>query len=193
MHNDKLIDRRLDAMKLKTRLFIVAFCLLSVILFLVSCSSLPEPLPWAESYGRFYTRDLARAQEEIPFPIVLPSYVPDNQKDAPLPGIDGPLRGYQHNNEVQVKIYYSVYFGGEVPGTILISEYNYPVVSLDPKLNPGYEPIEIHGKQLIKREGNYVPGPGVIFYFNHENIYYVVRIYNLPIDEALKVVESMID
>ena len=44
----------------------------------------PKPLPWAEAYGRFYTRDLARAQEEIPFPIILPSYVPDKRTDIAL-------------------------------------------------------------------------------------------------------------
>ena len=152
----------------------------------------PKSLPWAEMYGRFYTRDLARAQEEIPFRIILPSYVPDKRKDAPPPGIDGPLRGYQYDDEVEIHVLYHVDLGGEVLGTIQISESNYPVLPGDPKLNPKYEAIEIRDKRLIKTEGNFSLGPGFFFFFDDSSIYFVVELYYFSYEEAIKIVESMI-
>ena len=35
---------------------------------------------------------------EIPFPIILPTYIPDKRESTPLPGIDGPLRKYINEN-----------------------------------------------------------------------------------------------
>ena len=151
-----------------------------------------ETLPWSEAYGRFYTTDLARAQEEIPFPIILPSYVPDKRKDAPPPGITGPLGEYQYNDEVQVDILYSVDLGDKVPGIIEISESNYPVLPPDPRLNPEFEAVEIYGKRMVKTEGDFGLGPGVAFFFSCDTIYFVVTLHNFPAEEAVKIVESII-
>ncbi len=153
----------------------------------------PEPLPWEEDHGRFYTLDLARAQEEIPFPIVLPDYVPDRRKDAPPPTITGPLRGYQYDDKVKIRVMYGVDLGGKVFGMIEISESDYPILPPDPDLNPGYETVDIRGKRVLKREGDWAPGTKVVFYFNHEGIYYIVDVYDFPAEEAVKIVESMIE
>ena len=136
---------------------------------------------------------MARAQKEIPFPIVLPSYVPDERTDAPPPDITGPLREYHYDDKVKVDILYIVDLGSEIPGIIEISESNYPVLPGDPELNPDLEPIEICGKKVIKTEGNYSQGLGVIFYFNQNEIYFVAGVYNFTAGEAVKVVESILE
>ena len=169
--------------------------LLSVIILSMgfSCQVSPETLPWEVSGGQFYTRDLARAQKEIPFPIVLPSYVPDKRTDAPPPGITGPLREYQYNDKVKVDILYIVDLGSEILGIIDISEHNYLIIPGDPELNPDLEPIEICGKEVIKTEGDYSQGPGVVFYFSQDNIYFVVGVYNFTAEEAVKIIVSILE
>jgi len=66
---------------------------LSAIIVGVGCGSPtePEPLLWVEEGGLFYIRDLARAQEEIPFLIVVPSHLPSEGEDVKIPAIRGPL------------------------------------------------------------------------------------------------------
>ena len=170
--------------------------LLSVMMLSIGCDTHTPPdrtLPWEEYHGQFNTLDLARAQEEIPFPIVLPSYIPDKRQNPPPPNIRGPLGEFQYNDKVQIEVYYSVDFGGETYVTILIEESNYPVLPPDPKLNPGFEVMEIRGKEIITKEGNFSPGPGVVFFFSQDQIYFVVHIYNLPTEEATKVVDSMLE
>ncbi|MGD9116722.1 MAG: hypothetical protein PVJ61_06050 [Dehalococcoidia bacterium] len=179
-----------------TKLVKVALsALLGIIVLAIgsSCSTSPESLPWEESYGQFYTRDLARAQEEIPFPIVLPSYVPDERTDAPPPSITGPLREYQDDDRVKVEVLYFVDLGNEILGIIEIEENNYPVLPGDPELNPDLERIEVCGWEVIKVEGDFQQGPGIIYFFSQDNIYFVVGIYDFPPGEAQKVIESMLE
>ncbi|MFC2021885.1 hypothetical protein ACFLTR_01535 [Chloroflexota bacterium] len=156
-------------------------------------SASPKPLPWEEAYGRFYTLDLARAQEQIPFSIVLPTHVPDKRRDVPPPAIDGPLREYQYEGKVKIHIFYRVDLGNGVRGIIEIIESNYPVLPGDPKLNPHLKVMEIRGKTVIKTEGNFSLGSGVIFFFSRNNIYLEVGLYNFPYEESVKIVESILE
>lgn len=59
---------------------------------------------WLEINGRFSTYNLARAQKEIPFPIIIPTYLPDERPQKPLPLIDGPLSKLRDDNEINVNI-----------------------------------------------------------------------------------------
>jgi hypothetical protein len=151
-----------------------------------------EPLYWHEDHGSFYTNDLAKAQEEVPFPIVLPRYIPHEPKDAAPRVIMGPLSESRPDDRVEIKISYSVDLGTEVLGIITIFESNYPVLPGDPELNPQNEYVEIGGKKLVKTEGNFSLGPGVVFFFEQDSIYYVVELYNFTYSEAVKVIESII-
>ena len=155
----------------------------------------PESLPWAEANGLFYTRDLTRAQEEIPFTIVLPSYVPDLRTDPPPPIIVGPLKEYQDSDSVQIDIVYGVDLGNELLGAIYIIESSSPITPPDPAFNPQYEIIEIGGKSVTKWESP--PESArykIAFVFSHGNIYFSVEFDYFPSkDEAIKVIESMIN
>ena len=154
----------------------------------------PTTLLWRETGARFDTKDLARAQEEIPFAIVLPSYVPGNQGDpaTQLPQITGTLRAYQRDNRVQIEVFYIAELGRDTFGVVRIRAANYPVVPGDPETNPDNQYVEIAGKTMIKTEGNFQEGPGIIFYFNQGGIYYEVGVYNFPSNDAFKVVESLV-
>jgi hypothetical protein len=181
--------------------------LLGILVLGIGCLSRPAPdgrqpelpspqddaLPWAEAYGQFYTRDVARAQAEIPFRIVLPSYVPERPGEARPPNLDGPLRDYQFDGRVELRIFYSVELGNEEPGLIYIVETNYVRVPGDPRLNPDLKEGQIRGKQVIWTEGDFGLGPGVKYYFSQDNVYFSVGIYNFPREEAFKIVESMIE
>lgn len=149
---------------------------------------------WFEFNGRFSTYNLARAQKEIPFPIIIPTYLPDERPQKPLPLIDGPLSNPRDDNEINVNIKYSLSLGGNTIGYLIIEENNYPLIPPDPELNPDYEYIVILGKELVKREGNVGLGPGWIYFLNlnDQGVHWYIQAYNFSADEAYKIVESMI-
>jgi hypothetical protein len=152
-------------------------------------SSANEALYWAEVQGRFYTKNLTRAQEEIPFPMVIPGYLPGKRNDTLLPDIAGPLKEYQHDHEVRIHILYVIDLGNEARGTIEIEESNFPVIPPDPRLDPGVEHVQIAGETVVKVSDN---PESLQFFFNQNGIYFIVESHNLTDEEVLKIVESMI-
>ena len=140
---------------------------------------------------RFYTNDLARAQDRVPFPIVLPGYIPDKAKRISGPCIEGPLIA-ESDNETEIIVRYDVYLGDKAWSEIFITESNTPYTLGDPELNPDVKVIEIGGKKVLKTEFDHPLGPAIYLSFNLENIYFVVELYNFPADEAMKIVESII-
>ena len=154
--------------------------------------SLPaSPLPWVESGGRFDTNDIARAQQEIPFQIVLPTYLPDSMPVRP--DINGPLKQYQSEGQVEVDILYLLHFSNGTIGTLRLSESNYSVTAPDPKLNPGFQQTQISGHSVIETDGNFAEGPGTILYFTFDRLWFVVEAYKLPQGGAQKIVQSMLE
>jgi hypothetical protein len=139
---------------------------------------------------RFYTNDLARAQNRVPFPIVLPTYIPYKAERIAGPSIEGPLIS-ESDNRTDIIVRYDVYLG-EAWSQIFITEANYDYSLGDPELNPQLDLVDIGGKQVVTEEGGHPLGPAKYFSFNSDNIYFVVESYNLPADEATKVVESII-
>jgi hypothetical protein len=189
--------------KLSIKLLLALFSI-TILLCAINCDQKsndkpPESLPWVEDHGLFYTRDIVRAQEEIPFPILLPTYTPDKRKNMPPPSIRGPLKKFQIKDDVEINILYEVYleleiFGEEVSGIIWITETNHHLSFGDPELNPDLELIEVHNKRVIVSEniGKFERDTQFGYSFNHDNVYYIVEISVLTKDEAYKVVESMI-
>lgn len=171
----------------------IYFTLLSIFVVFTGCSpqASSQALPWKVYQGQFYTRDFERAQAEIPFTIVLPKYLPGKPHNI-LPEINGPLKEYQHDNRVEVIIDYPIDLGGEKTGLINIIENNYPVFPPDPALDTDVEFIEISGICMVKSTNKVNP---VQFFFNHNEIYFHVQFYhyNLPIEEAVKVIASMVE
>jgi hypothetical protein len=154
----------------------------------------PDTIYWCETEEWFYTTDLARAQDRVPFPIVLPSYIPAKGKGIPRPSISGPLITGS-DNETEISISYSIDLGDETEHSIFIIESNYPHAHYsmgDPESDPNLELIEIGGKQVVKSEPADPSGSVFLFDFNSESIYFTVGLCNFPADEAMKIVESIV-
>ena len=64
------------------------------------CSSQPK---WIEYEGQFATKDFKKAQDEIPFTIIMPTYLPYSQQDESIADIQGPLKEYQ-GDEIETKV-----------------------------------------------------------------------------------------
>jgi low affinity Fe/Cu permease len=160
--------------------FILSIILIVPIVLLQGCNP-----------GEFYTHDLVKAQAKIPFRIIVPTYFPGNVKGISLPSIQGIIN--KENNNIEVNIRYVLYLNSEAPSDIIIIESNHPFDLGDPKLDPQLVSTEILGRQVVKEEFNHPLGPSSAFSFNSDNIYFVVLLANLSTDEAMKIVESMIE
>lgn len=171
---------------------IIARTALSIFLIFltISCTTgTSEDIFWIEKDGQFYTNDLARAQEKVPFPIILPSYVPGTGKGKPAQLIEGPL--VQSDNTAEVTIGYEVHVNSPAPSDIRVTETSWQ--SWHPE-RQGLRTslINIGDKQVTKTEIDQPSGTATLFGFNSNDVYFFVEIYNLSPDEAMKIVESII-
>ena len=181
-------------MKELIRIYIITslFIILSIGIISSGCSNRTHSstLPWVEGNGYFYTRDLIKAQAEIPFDIVLPTY--PEKMGTIYPEIQGPLKENQDNGKVEIEINYIIALNKEKKGIIWITEYNYVVLPPTPETNPSLEYIEIDGLNVIRSIDTSRP---IRYYFNQNGIYFIVRFlqYDPHEKEAIKIIESMIE
>jgi hypothetical protein len=185
-------------------MFLLTVMLISVCL-LSACGSTKNELPWAVlSDGRFNTRDLARAQKEVPFTIIVPSYLPANL--AKYPSIAGHIKcASPECGNTSIVIYYPV-AEGEEKGVILVrvTEGNDPSLApFDPALVldlTDYTNMEIDGVEVVIRQDSVSLAPvspsisikGWIFWWNKDGIYFEVAIYDQDWDTTTRIIESMI-
>ena len=144
-----------------------------------------------EHEGHFYTTDIARAQKEVPFPILLPTYFPDTTQTI-VPEIDGPLNKFHGDNKIEIHINYIISLGQELFAIVTITEANFTYLLGDPKLNPELEQVEIEGIHVIKTRDDWAPGSPKYYSFNSNNVFYVVETHYLTTEESNKIVESML-
>jgi len=158
--------------------------------FFTGCQS-PEKTPyWIESENRFYTKDINKAQKEISFIIILPTYLPENNKNN-LPEIEGPLKRFQDNDEIEIIIRYGINIGKNYPGAIVIYERNYGYSMGEITLDHEEELIEIEGISVIRTKEEWSEFDAY-YSFNSKSIYYKVEIHGIPNEESYKIVESII-
>ena len=162
--------------------------LLLIILLCLIMGCTPKTF-WVEKDGWFYTNDLARAQDKVPFTIILPSYIPGTEKGQPAQLIEGPL--VQSDNTAEVTIGYEIHVYGPAPSDIRVTETSWQ--SWHPE-RQGLRTslIDIDDKQVTKTEIDQPSGLATLFGFNLNDIYFFVEIHNLSPDEAMKIVESII-
>lgn len=132
-----------------------------------------------EYQRRFGTNDIARAQNHVPFTIVVPKYLPNTEQH--LPTIDGPLDP-SDNTSFRIRMTYGV----PPNGLIVVTEYTYPHISARPIASPTLEQVEIAGKQVMKSKDN------MLFIFEARNVSFIVQSREVPGEEARKVAESII-
>lgn len=179
----------------KNTLLLVASVLVACLL---GCGSGHEDLAWAtdNERGMFYTYDMERAQKELPFNILLPSYLPGNISGYPY--LEGTLKHGVKADKPEVRVTYQ-----EVPwngGAIEIYERNYTSLPPSTEDNPELFYVEIEGVQvLVHRLGLSQGSPenaatiqGWRFWWSQEGIYFRVSVYQYDWDTATRIIESMI-
>ena len=154
-------------------------------------STSDQTLFWQEIQGHFSTRDIARAQKEIPFIIILPSYLPEDSQNR-IPGIQGTLKSFQEGERIGVEIMYALYPETILSGVIVIRENNYGISIGDPESDHDLELVEIKGISVVKTKDDWSPPIENWYCFNSKDIYYLVELHGLPNEESYKIVESMI-
>lgn len=137
----------------------------------------------------FNTNDINLAQQEIPFTIVLPSYVPECFGTDYLYDITGPWID-EYSDTVEVKIWY---YKGDYE--INISEQNRKIRIIP---NEELEPIyyDISGTRVLRQLAQHFTGNGIKsglrFHWNPDGLTFEVETFNISEEEGLKIVESMI-
>jgi hypothetical protein len=143
---------------------------------------------WVEYQSHFYTNDIARAQQHIPFTILLPSYIPTKEDKQPIPVIEWPF-----NTSPNIKPVVTIKYGAWPAGYISIKESAYPFELGSTESNTSFEQIEIDGKQVNSKIDKSSQLSNRSFSFKSRDIYFIVELLNVPHEEALKVVESMVN
>jgi hypothetical protein len=154
-----------------------------IMITLISCT--PKPY-WVEHDGMFDTCDIARAQQAMPFTVVIPDYMPEIQGEAKLPLISGTLGKSSSNGQAEINLLYPLKYSDK--SVILITECNYVYTLGYPEMDPELELVNMQGKQVVRGINNEYS----VFSFNENGVYYIVDCRDVPVEEALKVLESML-
>ncbi|MBM3157917.1 MAG: hypothetical protein FJ004_11630 [Chloroflexi bacterium] len=144
--------------------------------------------------SRFHTNDIERAQKEIPFPILLPNYLPSDLVSLPL--IEGPIKGTYPDDEVSIRVTYQERRGSYL---LVIKEAKGTVV-VHPAPESEFSYLDINGTQVleVRTEGRSFSSSGLEthpileFSWNRKGIFFNVIVFNNDHEEAVRVVESMI-
>jgi hypothetical protein len=136
---------------------------------------------WIEDNGRFTTYNVARAQEHVPFKIILPTYLPNKNNKQAIPRFSGKINP-SRLEPITIEIIYPI----QLLDIIFIYE-QYRIQFAETIRRDDFEIVDINGKQVMKNKNNNV------FYFESTDASIRVNSVNIPRDDVLRVVESMIN
>jgi hypothetical protein len=181
---------------------------LSLVPFSIGCRSRASTFQLFEFAGDFQTRDVNKAQMEIPFPIITPDYLPKNIKN--LPAFKGTLRRYQidvSSNLTEGLLAYSSFSGAfsnygdnveiqfAYTGTdtyLYITESRRPIGLGEPELNPDLKYVDILGTKAIISGGDEIPGAKTYISFQKDGLSFLLESENIPNAEVVKIAESIL-
>jgi len=180
----------------KSMLLMVAVMLAACLL---GCSCGHEHLAWETDNmrGMFYTYDLERAQSEMPFKIILPTYLPDNMREYPY--LEGTLKHGVSADEPEVRVIIQEVEAWK-GGGIEIYERNYTMLPPSTEDNPELFYIDIEGIQVLVHKLGLSQGSpektsttqGWRFWWRQGSIYFEASVYQYDWGTATKMIESMI-
>ncbi len=180
----------MKAARCKSKLLYLGAILL--LIFLLGCpQSSGEDYLWVVDQGTFHTTDLERAQQEIPFTIIVPEYLPDNLDPYSPYLIEGPVKGSSGTEDIEIEVSYKA----ENKPRIDIIENSENILMLpSPDADPVY--LDIAGIQVLQQEDNMygynINIDGLRFDWNQSGRTFMVRVFEYSQDEGIKIVESMI-
>jgi hypothetical protein len=186
------MKKDMTKISIKTILFAV---LCTIVLIFSACTheeesdSIPNNIWFIDNKNTpplFHTNNITMASQEIPFELVLPTYLPNNLNPEKPNAIIGP---YQTTEEVvEVSIQYP---------KILIIEKNEFVNRISDPSTSYY--LEINETKVLREitSGTIIPTneylPGVVFTWNSNGIFFTIIIDDIySDDEYFKIIESMI-
>ena len=108
--------------------------------------------------GIFRTNDIERAQREVQFPIILPSYLPPGIVQCPW--IRGPVAGEWNAADLMdigIKI---EYYSSSNSDFLLIDEMNHHAAAEVGPYFPGFEELQVDGVPVVRYETYFVQGDG---------------------------------
>jgi hypothetical protein len=160
--------------------------------FLLGCpqGSGEETLWVVDSHGIFHTSDLERAQQEIPFTIIVPEYLPDNLDPYSPYLVEGPVKGSSGNENIRVEVSYKA---KNKPQIDIIENSETFLMLPNPDANPIY--LEIAGIQVLQQDESIYSTPiikGLRFDWNQSGRTFSVLVFSYSQDEGIKIVESMV-
>jgi hypothetical protein len=184
------LDGRMNTISLK--LFLAFFIgILFLVPLLSSCGfGKSSKSAWVtDSNNYFHTNDVKRAQREVPFTIILPTYLPDDMDPNYPDQIDGPVKALNYH-EVEIKI---TYIKGD--RSIYISEQNVKLVMAPTEeLDPIY--LDIAGTKVLRQKAQMAGSSGIteglVFDWNQNGLTFAVQVFSVSEEEAVKIIESMI-
>lgn len=184
-------------------LLVINFVLMVILLHtFISCTvknddKLENSVYWRVTpSGLILTNDLKRLQNEVPFDIILPEYLPENQRGHP-PDFQYSL-GDNSYKDINITALFAT---TESPKFIFIEEFNSqsPIDFLTPNYSARHKFLEFGEEKVLEQSGTAPISLGsqiVQPYFDYRwvinNVYYSVDVEGYDRDEALKIVESMI-
>ena len=175
------------------RFFIFLSLIISTLLFLVfpiSCEDNSEldDVWFRDPNGLFHTTELKLAQNEIPFPIIIPTYLPSDIDYPCL--IEGPYLS-PISDGIKVNISYT-----DGDKRIFISEQNdYQVKIPAPELEAVY--LDIAGIKVLGQITHLYSVErtitGYSYHWNQNRLTFEVDVFFYSADEGAKIVKSMIE
>jgi hypothetical protein len=146
---------------------------------------------WVESKGFFQTNDLKRAQSEIPFKILLPTYLPEKRDYKNPSRISGSL-DREKTSEFSITIQYG---NGEKQITVKQAK-TFSIMGANSGMDPAY--INISGINVLRQKYTEfwdlnTQFPALVFDWNQGDYAFTVDIFTYGQDEGVKIVESMIN
>jgi hypothetical protein len=142
-----------------------------------------------DSDNHFHTTDIERAQNEVPFSIIFPTYLPDGMDPKSPNLISGPIKALGYH-EVEIIIDYV-----DDDRRVYIYEQNVrlnwqPTEELDPIY------LDIAGIKILCQKAQMLSSSGTTeglgFHWNQDSLTISVSIYSISQEEGIKIIESMV-
>ena len=171
-------------------------CTALLVISFLACNTNNDTYWFEDPPGVFHTNDVERAQNEIPFIILLPTYLPDDID--PFPYIEGPVGGINSENIItQIRVQY--HDKSRANYRIFIDESNEEVTML-PNPDAEYAYFSVNGVRLLEHESVSVSFSqdgienirGLLYSWNQNGIHYEVCINRYNSGIARRIVESMV-
>lgn len=177
--------------------------LLLLLLVLIACGSEAEESDvekWSiNSHGEFTTYSVKLAQQALSFPIVVPEYLPSDLN--PSPYILGRSKEFWSEDEQEVRMAYNNFPDDTLIGAVIVTERSYKIFPPNPSPENSVVYTNIAGTEVVQEatvmdavagDGWYMLD-GVGFWWDSRGITLNVEVYGYPHEEALRIVESMIE